>query len=163
MNKFLYLLLLYSSYSYCQKVTTSQFIYENDTLMYKRIDYSKNGLGAMYISMYEDTEFNSLVPGNAAECLEEVQNLYHTFYYFLPVPKKYTKQQREKIFSELVAHLKKTENTSKLNLFLNFDKNYSALYLSENEVPKDESSVKRILIDLDPYNICKGLITKFRN
>jgi hypothetical protein len=152
------LLLLVSCCGFAQKITVHNFIFEKDTLTYKSIDYSKGGLGVMYINMYESNIFNDQIPKAAADCLADINNLYHTFYYFVGLPPAYTREQREKALAAFIAHIKNAEGTTEVNMFFNFDKDYSKYYQSLLLPDTDKSAVKRILIDATPYNICKGLL-----
>ncbi|RWW98915.1 hypothetical protein [Flavobacterium cerinum] len=156
-NIFILLLASLSFSSYAQKQLIEKFVVANDTISYTSIDYSKYGLGVSYITMYEQSEDNKIIPDKAAKCLKRIKNLYHTFYYFIEVPKNYTQIMKEKIFAAFIEHVKIKDKLTRANLYLNFDKNYSQYYQKLH--PNDEKGleIQSIVTDITPATICKAL------
>lgn len=150
-------LMIVSFQCFAQKQLSEKFVVANDTISYTSIDYSKYGLGLAYITMYEQNEDNKTIPNKAAKCLKRIKNLYHTFYYFIEVPKNYPRIMREKVFAAFIEHVKIKDKLTRADLHLNFDKNYSQYYQKLH--PNDENGleIKSIVIDLTPSTICKAL------
>lgn len=157
------ILLLSMAFSFAccfsQKKSSGTFIFEKDTLAYNRLDYSKFGLAHVFISMYGNEVQNSQIEPNAADCLKKNNNLYHTVYYFIAVPGNITDNRREEIFAGFVTYIEQKENIQKsVNLFLNFDRDYSGHYQKKLKDAGGKNIIKRFLRDVKPSTICKGLL-----
>lgn len=121
--KTLYILaaFLVCSFASAQKMTTESFQSNGETLNYSKIDYSKYGVAHVFVHIYEDSEENKAVPQNAVKCLRKVSNLYHTFYYFLPVKRDLTPEKKKEIIQEFLKIVAVNEGAGRINLYLNFD------------------------------------------
>lgn len=152
-------LLLFTLHMSAQKMTAGTFVSSGQVIHYNRIDYSGNGLGQIRIIMYEDNENNKDIYLNAANCLAQISNLYHTYYYFIKLPKDYKLQKSELALSEFLDQISKTPEYVKLKkvpiLYIFSDKEYSLLYINQEKQP---FKLQKVLTELSAQNICKGLL-----
>ncbi|OUR90786.1 hypothetical protein A9Q87_12600 [Flavobacteriales bacterium 34_180_T64] len=156
-SRLLILFLSISIYSFGQKRDLKSFTFQDQTIEYSRIDYSNYGIAQFFITMYsDDTKFN-LVEQSAYNCLRRKDRIYHTLYFFIKVPSSIGDSEvKNKLFSEFVKHLKEEEKKTKIDLYLNFDEDYSAVYQTKQKSEK-KNDVKRVNINISVKTICQSL------
>lgn len=148
-------LLLVNSICFSQTLTFENFKSGLDSIPYRRIDYSKYGIAQVFITLYEDIESNTAIPDKAKWCLSKEINIYHTYYYFIKLPRGTTQLQGEIIFSDFVKYLSEIEKIDpRAVIYLNSDKDYSSKYNDQTKIPY---SIIRTLIQTTPNNICNRL------
>ena len=157
-TRYLLLFLSFSMVSFSQTRDLKSFDFQNHTIDYTRIDYSKFGVAQFYITMYSsDTVYNS-IEQTAYNCLLNKDRLYHTLYFFIRVPSSITDPKlKNKLFSEFVNHLKEEEKSDNINLYLNFDQNYSIQYRKEHMNAND---IKRVVNNITLKSICRTLTNR---
>ncbi|PZR19169.1 MAG: hypothetical protein DI539_14925 [Flavobacterium psychrophilum] len=151
----LILLLLVNGISFSQTLKSENFISGSDSITYSSIDYSKHGVAQVFITLYEGIESNTAIPDKAKWCLSKEINIYHTYYYFIKLPRGTTQLQGEIIFSDFVKHLSEIEKIdSRTVIYLNSDKDYSSKYNDQTIKPYN---IIRTLTQTTPNNICSRL------
>ena len=137
---------------FSQKKEVKDFMFGDTQINYSKIDYSKYGVGLIFITIYNKRPQNEVIEKKSIRCLRNKKRLYHTQYFFLEIPNSITnKKQKTDLFANFLEHLKQNENIDKYKLYLNFDIDYS----SPNQL--SEYDVKRIISNITPNNICKTL------
>lgn len=133
-------------------------IFENEKIEYSRIDYSGYGLAQIFVIMYEDNYDNRLLKINATNKLNEESNLYHTLYFFIKVPSKYSKTQKETIFYEILNQIETEEELNDNHtIYLNFDSDYSGQYQAAVLNNNKKNNIRRIFTEINSKNIENGL------
>jgi hypothetical protein len=154
----LHIALIITTLSFSQQIDTKIFKFEESNIQYDRIDYSKHGVGLFFITMYEDVEENEKMMKKSIDCLSKKQNLYHTLYYFLKIPKEVTTlKEKNKLFSTFISHLKKVEKLKKVDLYLNFNDDYSKDYKSEKNI---DYKIGRVNTNIKAKKICRTLTVR---
>lgn len=141
-----------------QRKTTENLIFEKDTISFERLDYSKHGLAQIFISMYEEKiDARLTVENQALRCLKKGQNIYHTYYYFIPLRKEYSLTHKQQILFAFLQQINSNPDVDKADIYLNLDGDYATNYIqylsSKNEVEK----IKRSILTIDAVTICNGL------
>ena len=162
MKKIICALILTFSYSCFSQKSEQRFIFEKDTLNYIRFDYSKYGLAYVHISVYEDNKENKMTPVYAESCLKRKENIYHTLYFFLELPKGKSQEEKEVIFSNFLKHITIKEDMLKDYIFLNFDNDYSKKYQTEIGSDGRSNVIKQILTQTTAEIICRRLNFKIK-
>ena len=142
---------------FCQNKTNEVYIVGQDTLNYTRIDYSQYGTAQIYITMYEETESTKDLVPTASLYLRGIPRLYHTLYFFIPLEKAYSNEYKEKLFAAFAKFIVAKENLRNINLYLNFDQDYSETYLKLQSQSKDLPPVKKIETKIRTKKIHKVL------
>ena len=144
--------------TFAQKQQIKTFVFQNKEIEYKRIDYSKYGVGLFFITMYEKSDLNKNILRKSVECLNNKNRLYHTLYYFVEIPAEINDLKlKNKLFSEFLKHLKITEKIEKAELYLNMQSDYS----SEFKLSKNENyNIMRLTTGIEPRKICKTLTVR---
>ncbi len=151
----IYAALITTAFSFAQKRETKSFTFQESKIEYDRIDYSKYTVASFFITMYNDVEENEKMMKKAIRCLKRKSNLYHTLYYFIKIPKGIeTLDNKNELFSAFVNHLKEAEELKKINLYVNFDSDYSLDYKSNHQT---DYKIKRVTTDIKPKEICETL------
>jgi len=150
------LLIIVFSNSFAQKREIDTFIYGNDSIQYSRLDYSYYGLGQIFITSYQKSSSSHLVEKNAINHLNKLSRLYHTYYYFIEIPESLdSKEEKEKFFSSFMQFIFRGQKIKKVDVYLNFDQDYSRDYLL-NYKP-EFVSVKRVSLGVNYKTIGKSL------
>ena len=149
--------LFYSFFCFSQNETTQTFKSNNETFTYKELDYSKYGVVQFFVYFYESNEQNANIYKNAIGCLNKEYNIYHTFYYFVEIPKGHTELEKENIFADFMNQITMKRNFDSDNIYINFDINYSRKYLEDLQNSNSKSKIKRIVIELTPKTVCRTL------
>lgn len=112
------------------------------------------------ITMYSNDSFYNSIEQSAYNCLLKEDIIYHTLYFFIRVPSSIKDPDlKSMLFSEFVNHIKEGENLEKVNLYLNFDQDYSNQYQIEKE-SMNANDVKRVTNNITVKRICKTLSIK---
>ncbi|OUS00035.1 hypothetical protein A9Q86_11365 [Flavobacteriales bacterium 33_180_T64] len=149
----LFVLFSFNFYCFSQNRELKKFSFQNNEITYSRIDYSKYKIAQFFISMYSEDDKYDSIEQNAYTCLLNKERLYHTLYFFIRVPKEIIDPKvKNEFFTEFISHLKKEEKMVDINLYLNFDTDYSTSYRKEQI-----KTIKRIKTDVTSQNICKML------
>lgn len=146
---------------YAQEKTIDTTSVDTTVLEYTKIDYSKYGISQIFITMYENEPVRHLLQKKAEETLSEIQGIYHTLYFFIPLePGKYSHSEKEDIFKIFTKKIIKKEGLKMPDLYLNFDTDYSSTY--QDDMLKDStlSRVKRIFINITAGTISGGLFVR---
>lgn len=149
---FLVLFSFIATLTYSQKKEVLTFKFDDINIEYTRLDYSNYGITQYFITMHEDNTYLNAIEKKSINCLKKRVRLYHTLYFFLKIPpiiKSTT--ERKRLFSQFIKHLELQEKQNNVNLYLNFDLDYSGDYISEHD------NVKRIITGIYPKKICKVL------
>ena len=150
--------LFYSVVCFSQKnETTHTFKSNNETFAYKEVDYSKYGVAQIFVYFYESSEKNAKTQQNATSCLRKEFNIYHTFYYFIELPKGRTQEQKETIFADFMKLITVKHNFKMTDLYLNFDVDYAKKYSEEIQDDGRNNTIKRVVINLTSDAVCKSL------
>ncbi len=159
-NYLIVLFFIISSNTFSQDLSRSKFIFLENQIDYSRLDYSKYGVSRVYIAMYMDTPENNLIDVNAISCLSTVNNLYHTLYYFVKIPKTLKQEEKEKLFTAFVKLIKGKERykIKKALLVLNFDGDYTNDYAVEKQTNLELNNVAQLYFDTKNQNICNRLL-----
>lgn len=160
MKKIFLVIILIAAQSIAQKRTVDIFNFNEEEIKYSRIDCSKYGIAQIYVSMYTADDNTDMIDINATKFLKDKDTYYHTFYFFIEIPKKYSFAEKQVMFSEFIKHLENKENLKKYDLYINFDEDYSDKYQRDKLENKLENNVKRILLGLNFTNIVKALSLK---
>lgn len=134
------------------------YYHKDEVITYSRIDYTQYGIAHVYVSMYEQNEQNKYIKTEALNFLKEFSQLYHTLYFFIEIPSKYSFEEKENIFNEIMKEIEKKENIQKAYFYLNFDIDYSQKYQTEKIENNMENKVKRVSININQKNIKNGLL-----
>jgi hypothetical protein len=154
---FIVLILLFSTKSIGQYKKILNYNYNGEEIKYSRIDYSQYGVAGIYVTAYEKNETNKLIEKSAINYLKGFKNIYHTLYFFIEIPSKYNFEEKQIIFNEIMIEIDKNENLKKIELFFNFDIDYSIKY--QSEIFKHRFvTIKRIYTAIDSENIKFGLL-----
>lgn len=154
---FIILILLFSTKSIGQYKKVLNYNYNGEEIKYSRVDYSQYGVTGIYITAYEKNETNKLIEKSAINYLKSLKNMYHTLYFFIEIPSKYNFEEKQIIFNEIMIEIDKNENLKKIELFFNFDIDYSIKY--QSEIFKHRFvTIKRIYTAIDSENIKFGLL-----
>ena len=154
MEKKYLILLLFSTFMFSQKKEAKSFEFKENKVEYTSLDYSKFGIAQFYITIYNDTNDNALIEKNAIDCLSKINNLYHTYYYFLKIPNDITDEsEKTELYSTFISHLSKEQQIEKYNIYLNFDSNINMYHLMTD-------NIKRILTSINSNTICSSLSGK---
>lgn len=150
--------LIFSLNMAAQKMTAGTFVSSGHAIRYNRIDYSGNGLGQVRIIMYQDIEKNKDILTYGANCLAQLSNLYHCYYYFIKLPNDFTQSKNETALSEFLDHIAATAEYKNLRdtpiLYIFSDKEYSIPYRGQEKQP---FALEKVLTGLSPKNVCTGL------
>lgn len=147
--------MLITSNLLAQKHDTENFKFQDYDIEYNRIDYSDYGINSFVITMFEDVKDNNNVLNESIDCLSKISNLYHTLYYFLEIPKEInSSEEKNKLFSKFIVHLKNTEKIDMVKLDLNFDSDY---YLDYRTNYVSGYYVGSLKTKIDSKNFCKNL------
>lgn len=153
--------LFFSSFCFSQKETSQTFKSNNETFAYKEIDYSKYGVSQIFVYFYENSKQNTKTPQNAISCLKKEYNLYHTFYYFVEIPKGKTQEEKEIIFADFMKIVTIKNDFKLTDVYLNFDVDYAQKYSDDAQNDSRNNTIKRVVINLTSDAVCRSLhITK---
>lgn len=157
--KYIYLVLLipisFTSVGQYRKIIS--YNYNGEEIKYSRIDYSQYGLTGIYVTAYEKNETNKLIEKSALNYLIGIKNIYHTLYFFIEIPEKYSFEEKQNIFNKIMNEIDKNEKIKKIELYFNFDIDYSNKYKTEMMF-HNYVIIKRIFTDIDSENIKFGLL-----
>lgn len=154
---FIILILFFSTKIIGQYKKVLNYNYNGEEIKYSRVDYSQYGVTGIYVTAYEKNEKNKLIEKNAINYLKSIKNIYHTIYFFIEIPSKYNFEEKQIIFNEIMIEIDKNEKLKKVELFFNFDIDYSNKYQTEM-LFHHLITIKRIFTDIDPDNIKFGLL-----
>lgn len=148
LQKFFITCLLITSYTFSQNQVVKSFAFNASKIDYARIDYSNYGVSQFYIIMYNDIPENKKVVKNAAGCLQSFERLYHTLYFFIPIPTDISEQRlKNELLASFIAHLQTVESLEKADLYLILDDDSSIKFkqtINGNSIIKIVKNPKRI-------------------
>lgn len=154
---FIILIILFSIKSMSQYKKLLSYYYNGEEIKYSRIDYSKYGVNGIYVTAYEKNQKNNLIEKSAQNYLQSIENIYHTLYFFIEIPSKYNFDEKQIIFNEIMIEIEKHEKLKNIELFFNFDIDYSFKY--QSKIFKHHfAKINRIFTAIDSENIKFGLL-----
>ena len=149
--------LFFSIFCFSQKETTLTFKSNNETFAYKEIDYSKYGVNQIFVSFYENNQENSKIYTTAVRFLARESNLYHTFYYFVEVPKGRTQEEKEIIFADFMSLIVVKNDFKSDDVYLNFDTECAKKYAENAQEDGRNNVIKRVANNLTSKTVCQSL------
>jgi hypothetical protein len=158
MKNLYFLLLFVSCCGFAQKKNLFQFDFRDTPLQYNRIDYPQYGIANVFVTFYEETDGDKIVT-TAEQCLLEIGNLYHTYFYFVMLPKLYNENEKQQLVSQFLQYIWAVDQLSEADLYLNFGTDYSATYKQEAEA-KQVKPAKRIKTGVSSKNVCRNFKIK---
>jgi hypothetical protein len=160
MKNLYFLLLFVSCCGFAQKKNLFQFDFQDNSLQYIRVDYPQYGIANVFVTFYYETDGDKIVT-TAEQCLLEEGNHYHTYYYFVKLPKATSETEKQQLVSQFIQYIWAVDQLTEVDLYLNFGTDYSGTYKQEAEA-RQLKPAKRIKTGVSSKNVCRNFKIKRR-